>query len=675
MSTRSISEEIVRIRTQLLRAARAYYELDAPEISDAEYDTLFRRLQQLEADHPELADPNSPTQRVGGAPATILPKHTHLRPMLSLPNAFSTEELLAWEERASRAVPEVRQGPYVLEIKIDGAAISLTYRQGKLESASTRGNGTVGEEVTANIRTIHDIPLHLHGKDWPAVMEIRGEVYFPKAAFARLNHRREQEGEAPFANPRNSAAGSLRQLDPRVTGSRPLHCFAFQIEVLEGELELNSQFEMLKQLERWGFQVEPHHRRCNDLSEIVQLIGELQPGLAELPFPADGMVVKVDHRDWQNRLGNIGDREPKWAIARKFAPEVATTRLLDIKINVGRTGALAPWAELEPVEHDGVVISRATLHNEDLIRLKDIRIGDTVEVIRAGEVIPQVVGPRPELRDGTQKPYHFPTHCPSCGTATIRETDEAIRFCPNPGCPAKQVEGLIFFASADVMDIRGLGEERVKQLVEAGLVHDIADLYYLTPAQLRSLDRMGERSTELLLEAIGKSKERPAARLLWGLGIRHVGKSAAAALVSHFGSLSEIMAADEGDLMEVDGIGPAIATAVREWAINPASQALVERLRDANLTLTATQPSVHTGVFSGLNFVLTGTLPTLTRQQAGDLIQQQGGKVSESVSRNTSILVAGDMAGSKLEKARKLGIEIINEEELLQRLNARTQSP
>ncbi len=666
----TMQDEVLRLREQILRANRAYHEQDAPEISDGEYDQLFRRLQDLEAEHPALRTPDSPTLRVGGAPASALPKHLHQRRMLSLPNAFSSAELRAWEDRAARITPLVRTGGYVLEVKIDGTAISLTYADGVLRTGATRGNGTLGEDVTANLRTIHDIPLQLQGGGWPALMEVRGEVYFGRTAFQRLNARRAEEGDPPFANPRNAAAGALRQLDPTITRSRRLRCFAFTIEVLEGRIDLPTQTAVLEQLRTWGFEVEPHAATYHDLDAVLEAIDTMGPQLAALPFDADGLVVKVDRRDLQAELGVIGDREPRWAIARKFAPEVATTRLLDIKVNVGRTGALVPWAVLEPVEHGGVTISSATLHNEDLIRTKDIRINDLVEVIRAGEVIPQILGPKIEARDGTQVPYVFPTDCPVCGTPTTRDEGEAIRLCPNPACPGKQIEGIIHFASRAAMDIRGLGEERVRQLVAAGLIHTVADLYHLTVPQLTALDRFAEQSASQLVAAIAASKRQPLALLLFGLGVRHVGKSAAQALVRHFGSLERIMAATPEEMAAVDGIGPVIAAAIAAWSRDERMQVLVRRLAEAGLTLGEEVQAPVQGIFSGMTFVLTGTLPTLTRSEAAAQIEAAGGKVAESVSKKTSVVVAGDAAGSKLEKARTLGVEVIDEAGLLQRLDS-----
>lgn len=672
MNSRSVAAEAEQLRSQLLRANRAYYELDTPEISDAEYDRLFRRLQAIEAEHLELAAADSPTRRVGGAPAAHLPKHTHLRPMLSLANAFSDEELVAWEERNARLAPAVRSAGYAVEVKIDGTAVCLTYRDGRLVTGATRGNGRVGENVTANLRTIDDIPLELADGDWPSLMEVRGEVYFAHRAFARLNAQRARAGEAGFANPRNAAAGALRQLDPAITRSRRLRCFAFHVEAIEGPAPSPTHQGMLAALSRWGFQVEPHHARCATMAEVYRQVQTLEAALPALPFDADGVVVKVDRRDLQDELGTISDREPRWAIARKFAPEVAVTRLLDIKVNVGRTGALAPWAVLEPIELGGVTIGSATLHNEDQIAQKDIRIGDWVEVIRAGEVIPQVVGPLRERRDGTERPFAPLTHCPICGTPAVRDPDEVARYCPNVLCPGRLLEGIIHFASRDAMDIRGLGAERVRQLLDADLIHDVSDLYRLTVEQLVALDRFAEQSATQLIEAIAASRKRSFSLLLFGLGIRHVGKTVALALARAFGALLALRAADEVAIAAVPGVGPTIAAAVRRYCEDPASAGLLDRLVAHGLTSSEPGAERVVGPLTGEVVVLTGSLPTLARSEAAARVVAAGGTVGGSVTKKTTLLVAGVDPGEKLEKAEKLGIAVIDEAELLRRLGPGT---
>ena len=661
-------ERAAALRQMIDQANHAYYVLDAPTISDAEYDQLFRELQSLEAEHPELRSPDSPTLRVGATPSTSLVKHTHARPMLSLANAFTPEELVAWEERNARLASDVKTAGYALEIKIDGAAVSLTYEYGRFLRGTTRGNGLVGEDITPNLRTIHDIPLKLKGSGHPALMEVRGEVYLPFKNFERVNKEREEAGEPVFANPRNSASGGLRALDPEITRRRRLRMFAFTLEVLDGKSTATTQHGLLEKLEEWGFQVEPHHSRATSMEEVQQKVEALAGALPSLPFAADGVVVKVDRLSLQAELGTISDREPRWAIARKFAPEVAVTRLLKIRINVGRTGALSPWAELEPVELAGVTVSRATLHNEDVIAQKDIREGDWVEVVRAGEVIPQVLGPLREKRDGSEQPFVMPDHCPVCGTPAVRVEEEAVRFCPNIACPGRVLEGIVHYAGRGAMDIRGLGYERVRQLLDAGMIRDVADLYQLEAKRLIELNRFAEQSAEQLVLAIANSRAQPLSLLLFGLGIRHVGKQVAQTLARHFGTLDALMAASRDDIDEVPGVGSAIGDAVSEFFDDERNRAVVERLRAAGVSFTEPRAASSDGPLNGSSVVLTGTLPTLSRARATELIENAGGKVGSAVTKKTTFLVAGDEAGSKLDKAKKLGVEILDEAELLRRL-------
>ena len=668
MISDALRAELTALREQIARANRAYYDLDAPELSDAEWDQLFRRLQAIEAAHPELVTPDSPSQRVGGAPATHLPKHPHLRPMLSLANAFSTDELRTWEERTARLAAAVIGGGYNLEIKIDGTAVCLTYRDGQLIVGATRGNGAVGEDVTANLRTIDDIPLQLTGSGWPALMEVRGEVYFPTEAFRKLNARRARDGDEPFANPRNAAAGGLRQLDPATTRSRRLRCFAFQVVPIEGTLPATTHHAMLATLRGWGFAVEPHHTCVAGLDAAIARIAELEAILPSLPFGADGVVVKVDRRDLQEELGTISDREPRWAIARKFAPEVAVTRLLAIHVNVGRTGALAPFADLEPVELGGVTISRATLHNDDIIAQKDVRVGDMVEVVRAGEVIPKILGPVLKHRPKGTVRWVPPERCPACNTPAVRDPDEVMRYCPNPACVGRLVESIIHFASRDAMDIRGLGEERVRQLLDAGLIENVADLYALKVEQLTALDRFAEQSGSQLVSAIAASKAQPFATLLYGLGIRHVGKTVGLALARHFKSLDALRVASVDEVAAARGIGPAIAAAVTGWFHDPRSAALIKALRHHGLNFIEPLVEIGDGPLTGKTVVLTGTLPTLNRTDATARIERAGGTVTSGVTKKTSVVVAGNEAGSKLDRARQLGVEVIDEGELLRRL-------
>jgi DNA ligase (NAD+) len=674
VSSTSTDPELERraedLRRRIDRANHAYYVLDAPEISDAEYDRLFRELQALETEHPALRTPDSPTQRVGAPPASALTKYKHRCPMMSLANAFSGEELDAWEERNARIAPRVRAAGYTTEVKIDGAAVSLTYERGRFVVGATRGNGVIGEDITANLKTIADVPLALKGKDHPALMEVRGEVYLPYKAFERVNQARAADGEPLFANPRNAAAGGLRQLDPEITRRRRLRMFAFHVEVVEGRLDVATHWEILELLDSWGFQVEPHRQRHASLAEVQSRIAELEVLLHDLAFQADGVVVKVDRLRLHHELGDVGGREPRWAIARKFAPEVAVTKLKDIKINVGRTGALNPWAELEPVEVTGVTVSAATLHNEEIIAQKDIRIGDWVEVIRAGEVIPQVVGPIRDRRTGHERKFTMPDACPACGTPVERPADEVMRYCPNATCPGRVLEGIAHYASRDAMDIRGLGYERVKQLLGAGLIADVGDLYSLTVDRLVELDRFGTQSAEQLVQGIAASKERPLSLLLFGLGIRHVGKTVAQLLARRFGTMDALMAASEEEVNDVPGVGGAIAEAVVHFFAEPRNRRLIERLRDAGLNFAEPRTAAADGALLGKTYVITGTLPTLSRTDAMAVIERAGGRVAGSVSKKTDAVVAGEEAGSKLDKARALGVEVIDEAELLRRVGA-----
>ena len=655
------------LRSLLDRANHAYYILDQPEVSDAEYDRWLRELQALEAAHPELQTPDSPTQRVGAEPASALAKHTHLRPMVSLANAFNAEEVAAWEARNARITPDAAHGGYTTEVKIDGAAVSLTYRDGHFAVGATRGNGVIGEVITANLKTIPELPLRLAGAA-PALMEVRGEVYLSRGAFARLNEDRTRDGEPLFANPRNAAAGSLRQLDARITRKRRLRLFAFHVEVIEGALPFTCQWEVLEQLAAWGFPVEPHRGRHADLAEVQARVAEFEGTLRTLPFDADGIVVKVDRLALHTELGIVGGREPRWAIARKFAPEVAQTKLLDIRINVGRTGALNPYAVLEPVEVGGVTVSAATLHNEDLIAQKDIRVGDWVEVMRAGEVIPQVLGPVREKNTRRGPPFEMPDACPACGTPVERPPDEAMRYCPNSVCPGRVLEGIVHFASRDALDIRGLGYERVKQLLDEGLIKDVADLFELTTAQLTDLERFAEQSASQLVAAIAASKARPLSVLLFGLGIRHVGKTVAQLLARRFGTMEALARAAQEEIEATPGVGPTIAEAVASFFRNEDNQRLVARLSSLGLTFSEPNAVKAGGALAGKTYVLTGTLPTLSRQQATELIEAAGGRVAGSVSKKTDAVVAGEDAGSKLEKARALGVAIIDEAELQRRV-------
>ena len=660
------------LREELERANYEYYVLDAPTISDAEYDRLLRELKEIEEHHPTLRTPDSPTQRVGAEPQSQLAKHQHLVPMLSLGNAFNEEELAAWEERIVRlAGEEVRRAGYNCELKIDGAAVSLTYRDGVLVTAATRGNGSIGEDITPNARTIHEIPLRLKGSGYPPMMEIRGEVYMPFSGFEKMNEERVKAGEPVYANPRNSASGSLRMLDSSITASRPLRFFGYAIAVPHGvRLELDRQSELLDQLAEWGIPVAPHRLCCASLKEVHEWARALESRVrASLDFAIDGGVIKVDQLPLWEELGVVA-REPRYAIARKFAPDIAETKLLAIEVNVGRTGALNPFAVLEPVEIGGAMVKLATLHNFDLIREKDLRPGDWVQVKRAGEVIPQVIGPIPERRDPDDPPkkVRVPTQCPVCGTKVERDEEEVAIYCPNVACPGRQLEGLVHFASRSAMDIRGLSYARIEQLIAAGFVHDVADLYSVTEEELLTLEGFAERSAQQLVAAIAASKAQPLSRLLFGLGIRHVGSTAAELLARHFGDLPAISEASQDDILAIRGIGEIIAVAVTAYFADASVRKLIRKLAAAGVNFTEPKQVAAGGAFKGMAIVITGTLPTLSRTQATELIESQGGRVTSGVSKSTDFVVVGEDAGSKLEKARALGVETIDEAELLRRV-------
>jgi len=661
-----------QLRRLIERANSAYYVLDKPEMSDAEYDRLFRELQELEAQDPELRTPDSPTQRVGAEPATAFKKHRHLVPMLSLANAFNEAELAEWEDRNARLVPEVRTAGYTLEVKIDGAAVSLTYEKGLFVVGATRGNGLVGEDVTANLRTVIDVPLRLTGKGWPKLMEVRGEVYFSTSRFAQLNREREQAGEPMFANPRNAAAGSLRQLDPKITRSRGLQIFCFHIEAPGQKLPAATQHALLEQLTAWGFPVEQHHTLVPDLPHADTDITRLEKLLPTLDYGADGVVVKVNPITLHAELGTVGNREPRWAIARKFAPEVQITKLKEIRINVGRTGALNPYAVLEPVEIGGVTVTTATLHNFELIKAKDIREGDLVEVTRAGEVIPQVLGPVIKKGMRRARPYQPPERCPVCKSKVEHPQDEVMVYCPNVSCPGRVFESIVHFAA--VMDIRGLGPERVKALLDAKLIENVADLYdpkRLNLMRLLALEGFAEKSAQQLLDAIDASKRQPLSTVLFALGIRHVGAQGAKLLARHFGNMKALAKARAEEISQIRGIGPAIAEAVAGFFVDPQNQKLVKRLDELGLNMDEPITAESKGPLAGQTYVVTGTLPSLSRAKAAELIEAAGGHVADSVSKKTTALVVGADAGSKLERAKALGIPVIDEAELLRRARAK----
>jgi DNA ligase (NAD+) len=667
----TLAARAAELRDQLTRASYEYYVLDQPVLSDRAYDQLFRELQELERAHPSLRTADSPTQRVGAEPQSALPKHTHRVPMLSLDNAFDEAELAAWDERVRKLAGDtVQVSGYSCELKIDGAAVSLTYVDGVLVTGATRGSGTIGENVTPNLRTMHDVPLRLQTDTPPSLIEIRGEAYFPFSRFAAMNQERVRGGEPVFANPRNAAAGALRQLDPAITAKRPLRFFGYSAVHPDGAaaLPFASQDALLAALQEWGVPVAPHRVVCHTLDEVnawaSRVEGEYR---ASIDFAIDGAVIKVNGLALQEELGEVSGRVPRWAIARKFAPDIAETTLLRIGVNVGRTGSLNPYAELEAVEIGGTTVRMATLHNFDQITLKDLRLGDRVLVQRAGEVIPQVIGPVPEKRSETDPPVPFeaPTVCPSCGTAVRRDDDEVALYCPNVACPGRLLEALVHFSSVDAMDIRGLSYARIEQLVAAGLVHDAADFYALTAEQVLPLERMAAKSAAKLIEAIDTSRAQPLSRLLNALGIRHVGAVAAQLLARQFGSIEALQAASLDEIMAVRGIGDVIAASVREYFDDAAARELVRKLVAARVQMVEPDGAVGEGPLTGMTVVLTGTLPTLSRTEATALVEAAGGRVTSSVSKNTTFLVAGAEAGSKLEKATALGVTVIDEAGLL----------
>lgn len=667
-----LSARAQTLREQLEQASYEYHVLDRPTISDKEYDTLYRELLTLEEEHPTLRTADSPTQRVGAEPASERAKHVHLVPMLSLANTFNEEELAAWEERLVRiAGDDVRRAGYTCELKIDGAAISLTYQDGVLIEATTRGNGTIGESVTANVRTIREIPLRLRGADHPPLMEIRGEVYMPFSGFERINEECVARGEEVFANPRNAAAGAVRRLDPRVAQSFPLRFFGYAMVLPGGDpLSVTTQIELLEQLAAWGIPVAPHYRRCAALADVHAWADEVEHRIrGSLDFAIDGGVVKVNALSLWQDLGIVGGREPRYAIARKFAPDIAETTLLGIEVNVGRTGTINPFAVLDPVEIGGAQVKRATLHNFELVARKDLRIGDRVQVKRAGEVIPQVIGPVPDKRDPKHppKPYVPPTNCPSCNTELVTGSEQGMLYCPNFECPARQLESLVHYASRNAMDIHGLSYARIQQLVDAKLIHDAAGLYDLEATKLAELERLAEKSAEALVAAIQASKAQPLSKLLFALGIGQIGETAAKQIAKHFCTMDAVVAASVDDVLAVHGIGDTIAESLVSWFADKKARRLIERLRQRGLTFD--EPHTQTGgAFKGLTVVITGSLPTLSREQASALVEANGGRISSSVSKKTSFVLVGEDAGSKLEKARTLDVQTIDEAEFLRRV-------
>ena len=660
--------EADKLRREIRHNEYLYYVLDAPEITDAEYDRMMVRLRELEARYPDSIPADSPTQRVGGRASSQFTEVRHLEPLLSLGNVFSAEELRAFDERVRSGLPAGSKVEYVMEPKIDGLACSLIYENGKLVRAATRGDGVVGENVTANVRTIRSIPLTLkvpEGEAVPELLDVRGEVYMPRQAFMRLNEQRAERGESEFANPRNAAAGSLRQLDPQVTASRSLSFFAYY---LVGEGAQPKHSESLALLARYGFKVSENYKVVENIDEAIKYISDFNELRQGLSYDTDGAVIKVNDVYQQRILGATG-KDPRWATAYKYPPEQAETTLEDIDWRVGRTGVLTPTAVLTPVKLSGSVISRATLHNEDFIRAKDIRIGDRVVINKAGEIIPEVLRVVVEKRTGDEKEVEIPSVCPECGWRVERQGEEAAIRCTNPHCPALGREGLIHFVSRDAMNIDGCGPSVINALLDAGLVRDAADLYSLRKEDLLKLERMGEKSADNLLAALTESKKNELDKLLFALGIRHVGAKVARILATEFGSMEKLQQAQPEELAQIRDIGDKIAESAVTWLNVPANIDLVERLAAAGLTMTFTPPaSQEDNPFFGKTLVFTGTMPTLGRAEAKTMAQDVGAKVSGSVSKKTDYVIAGAEAGSKLEKAQQLGVTVIDEAEFLRLL-------
>ena len=656
--------EAEALRKELRHHEYLYYVLDQPSITDAEYDKMTNRLRYIEALYPDDVPADSPTRRVGGHVNPDFSQVRHLTSLLSLGNVYSTEEMAAFVQRVKEGLPADAKVEFVLEPKIDGLACSLIYENGRLVRAATRGDGSVGENVTANVRTIKAIPLVLNlpeGETAPELLDVRGEVYMPRQAFVKLNAERSEAGESEFANPRNAAAGSLRQLDPKITAHRSLSFFAYGVG--DGAKEKHS--ESLQMLTRYGFKTTEHWTIATDEAGIDRFIAEHGARRPTLAYDTDGAVAKVNDV-WQQRILGATGKDPRWAIAYKYPPEQAKTKLLDIVIQVGRTGVLTPAAVLEPVKLSGSTVSRATLHNEDFIKEKDIRIGDTVVINKAAEIIPEVLYVVKEARPEGTVPFAMPEQCPECEWKVTRKEGESAYRCTNPHCPALGREGLIHFASKGAMDIEGCGPAVIGQLLEKGLVHDPADLYTLTKEQLLTLDRMGSKSADNLLAAIEKSKHQGLAKLLFALGIRHVGAKGGRILAMQYGKMSKLLEAETEELSQLNDIGPVIAESVVTYLATPANQELIRRLEVAGMEMTQASATVNQShPFFGKTMVFTGTLPTLDRATAQTMAQDVGAKVTGSVSKKTDFVVAGSEAGSKLEKAQQLGVQVLDEAEFL----------
>lgn len=651
-------EHATQLRQQIAYHDHCYYTLDAPEISDATYDRLRRELVALEAAHPELSTPDSPTRRVGGQALDRFEKVTHRQQMLSLANCFDETELTEFDERVRKALG-VEAVDYVCEPKIDGLAIELVYRDGHFAQGSTRGDGVIGEDVTENLKTVRSLPLALKGPGLPALLEVRGEVYIKKADFKRMNAKLEALGDEPFVNPRNSAAGSLRQLDPKITAARPLSVLVYEVGALEGRT-FSSHVEKLGWLEQVGLPVNPRRALAKGVADVMDEYRKLMGQRHELPYEIDGLVVKVDSSDARARLGQVS-KSPRWAIAYKFPPEEVEAKVESISVQVGRTGAITPVANLEPVFVGGVTVSRSTLHNEDELTRKDVRAGDWVFLRRAGDVIPEIVKVITSRRTGAETPFAFPTKCPVCGAPVKKEEDGVIARCTGKACPAKLAGRLRHFATRTAMDIDGLGDKLCEALVENGMVQSVADLYRLTVADLQRLERMGEKSAQNLVDGIARSKTTTLRRFIYALGIPEVGEATAKALAEHFGDVKRLGAATIDELLQVRDIGPEMARAIHGWFEDEDNRQVLAGLLEALVTPSPPEAPKAQGAFTGKTVVLTGTLSSLSRAEAKEAVERRGGRIAGSVSKKTDLVVAGDDAGSKLKKAEELGVKVVDE--------------
>ncbi|QDP39249.1 NAD-dependent DNA ligase LigA [Radiobacillus deserti] len=665
MNAEQAKEKLDALKEELNQYNYEYHVLDRPSVSDYEYDTKMKELKEIEEQFPELITADSPSQRVGGEPLEAFQKVNHVIPMLSLANAFNEQDLRDFDRRVREGVGE--EPTYVCELKIDGLAVSLLYENGQFVRGATRGDGTTGEDITNNLKTIRSIPLKLSKEE---TMEVRGEAFMPHKSFVKLNEAKEENGEEPFANPRNAAAGSLRQLDPKIAASRNLDIFLYSVGLWEaGELESHS--ERLEYLKELGLKTNPEWRKCSSIEDVIQFVEDWMEKRPQLSYEIDGIVIKVDRLDHQEQLGFTA-KSPRWAIAYKFPAEEVITKLVDIELSVGRTGVITPTAILEPVKVAGTTVQRASLHNEDLIREKDIRIHDTVVIKKAGDIIPEVVRVVTDQRTGKEEPFQMPTECPACGSELIRLEEEVALRCINPNCPAQLKEGLIHFVSRNAMNIDGLGEKVVEQLFEEKLIHTIADLYKLNREDLLKLERMGEKSVDNLLNAIEASKQNSLERLLFGLGIRYVGSKAAKTLAEQFEHMDRLKTATAAELVAINEIGDKMAESIERYFSEEKVQTLLTELSELGLNMEYKGPKRSEqstdSVFSGKTIVLTGKLETLGRSEAKERIEALGGKITGSVSKKTDLVIAGEDAGSKYDKAKDLGIEIWDEQQLIQAL-------